>query len=254
MKCRRHIPEIEDFPVEQEIEMNRNYIRDDDSHEGLDTQQSEQIGQGARWFIVYTLFVLAITLGVAFCSEAEAQTLPRNAAEISFTYATSNTDGTPIPTACSGAQPCGRIARTQVEYGTCNGTAFGSRVGDIFVTPPADRVVVSNLVVQTYCFRANHQTDQGANSAWSNVATKTIAAPQPNPPLIAIDATAYEIRRNSAGSLVAKRIGIVPMGTGCSGELQTVGSAAYARVPREAVDVVNWPQNLALPEIWAKCG
>lgn len=234
--------------------MNRNYVYDEDS--GLDEQQTRHFGDGARWFVVYLVAVFAGIALLAFGGKADAQTVPRNAARLTWTTPAQNTDGSAIPATCpSGQTTCGRLSRTLLEYGTCNGSAFGNRIGDIFVAAPGAEATVSNLVVQTYCFRAFAQNDYGVSSATSNVVARTIAAPQPNPPLIAIDATAYEIRRNSTGALIATRIGVVAMGTACSAEQQqTVAGVSYALVPREAVDLVNWPSTVRITDVWARCG
>lgn len=96
---------------------------------------------------------------------------------VTWTNATQNTDGTAIP-----ATGPGSIANTRVEYGTCNGTAFGTKVGEVVVAGSATTTPTPNLAPGTYCGRAIHINTYGEESAPSNVATKTINAPVPRPP------------------------------------------------------------------------
>lgn len=163
-----------------------------------------------RWARRFLGGLVLVMVGVFIGASAKAQTVPRNAAEISFTYATANTDGTAIPATCpSGQTLCGRIASTRIEYGSCGSqNSFGTKVGEISVSPPGMKALVSNLVVQTYCFRGFHRNDYSLDSVSSNVVTKTISAPTPAPPGIAIDTVAFEIKPNSSGALVATRIGL----------------------------------------------
>lgn len=194
---------------------------------------------------------------------------------ITWINATTNTDGTAIPATCPVGENCGRLLNTKIEYGSCSSTGtppvFGTKVGEITTAFPGTTVTVSSLVVQTYCFRGFHANDFGMTSPSSNIMTKTIAAPAPvnvsasaawvvkapttpAPPTIAVDQTAYEIKPNSTGTLTATRVGIVPDGTECiSATAQKVGSVTYMRVPREKVDLVNWPTNTKLQDVWAKC-
>jgi hypothetical protein len=204
--------------------------------------------------VVLALFFLIACTLAAF--KASAQTVPRDAAQLQWVHPTQNTDGTAIPASCpAGVTNCGRLTQTRLEYGSCSGTAFGTKVGEITVAAPANTATVSALVPQVYCFRAFSRNDFAAESAASNVGTKTIAAPTPKAPLLSVDTLAYEIKTNSAGRLVATRIGLVPMGTLCASEQQqTVEGETYSRVDRAAVDVVNWPANLKLADVWAKCG
>lgn len=200
------------------------------------------------WLAVLVLMTLA-----ASAASAQTTTVPRNAAQLSFVPPSKNTDGTDIPSACTTA-PCGALSLHRIEYGTCNSGAFGSKQGEITVAMPATTALVSGLVVQVYCFRAFTRNDYGAESPASNVATKTIVPPTPASPLLSVGGTAYEIRPNSSGVLVARRVGLIPPGSLCSGEGVWIEDVEYHRVDRRVVDVVNWPSTERLTDAWAVCG
>lgn len=211
----------------------------------------------AQWAILTIGYVLlALALSMAIMHDAKAQTVPRNAAQLSWTNAATNTDGTAIPTSCTaGVAQCAKLTSTRVEYGSCaSAGVFGSKVGQIDVAAPGNTATVSSLVVQTYCFRATHVNDYSLESAASNVVSKTIAPPTPGAPILAISSVAYEIKANSRGVLVAMRVGLIPMGTSCGVQAITVDKIEYHLVPRGTLDVVNWPRDLDLHEVWAECG
>lgn len=95
---------------------------------------------------------------------------------VSWTKATSNTDGTTIPATGPGS------VVTQVEYGTCNGDSFGTRIGDVVANSSGTTAVTPNLSPGTYCFRARHINTYGEESAWGATVKVVEAAPVPNPP------------------------------------------------------------------------
>lgn len=95
----------------------------------------------------------------------------------SWQNATTNTDSTAIP-----ATGAGSIATTRVEYGTCNGTDFGQKQGEVVVAGTATSAVTPNLPPGRYCARAIHINTYGVESDPSNVAVKVIEAPKPRPP------------------------------------------------------------------------
>src|SRR6267154_5048787 len=63
-----------------------------------------------------------------------------------WTPPTQYVDNTPIAS--------GDIASTTVEYGSCNGTAFGTKAGQVVETGAAATMTVATLGPGTYCFRA----------------------------------------------------------------------------------------------------
>lgn len=96
---------------------------------------------------------------------------------VTWVNATQNTDNTLIP-----ATGPGSIASTTIEYGTCNGTAFGSKLGQIVVTGPLTSASMPSMQPGTWCARALHTNTYNASSDVSNVAVKVVAAPTPNAP------------------------------------------------------------------------
>lgn len=95
----------------------------------------------------------------------------------SWTNPTQNTDSSAIP-----ATGPGSIASTRVEYGSCSGTAFGTKSGEVTVQGAATTASIPNLGPGTWCARAYTTNTYGSESGPSNVASKVIAAPTPNPP------------------------------------------------------------------------
>lgn len=188
--------------------------------EGLTVQQTRDFAQRGGWILVYLIAAVVLAAWLAFCSSAEAQIVPRDAAQVSWVNATQNTDGTAIPTSCpTGQTQCGRLTSTRVEYGSCGPqNTFGAKVGQIDVAWPGTSVLVSGLVVQTYCFRAFHRNDYGSESAASNVATKTIQPPTPGSPqnLTVRDSTAYRLDVGYQDQFKLVVVGLVPLGVPCS--------------------------------------
>ena len=114
-------------------------------------------------YVVVALIALASSLAIAATINA------------SWTNATQNTDGSAIP-----ATGAGSLVSTTVEYGTCNGNAFGTKIGE--VTSAGTGAVTPNLGPGRYCARAFHTNTYGEVSDPSAVGIKVIASPKPNPP------------------------------------------------------------------------
>lgn len=91
---------------------------------------------------------------------------------VSWTNATQYVDGTPLGANFKG---------TRIEVGTCVGTAFGTKTGEIFINAPAATTTFTQGFGQ-WCFRGFTQTVSGIESASSNVAVKTLVEPAPKPP------------------------------------------------------------------------
>lgn len=128
------------------------------------------------------ILALALVAPVAIAADAT----------LTWQHPTRNVDNSLIP-----ATGPGSIAATRVEYGTCNGTAFGTSQGSQTVTGQAATATVTGLVAgQTYCFRAFSRNTFGEESAASNVVTRVIPAPTPQPPVLSSTISiAYEERR-----------------------------------------------------------
>lgn len=217
--------------------------------------------------LLLLLIVIACIASLFFATQAKAQTTcPQpaewNRANVCWTNATQNTDDTPIATTCpAGVSACGKLALTRIEYGTCVGTppnqTFGTKVGEIVVAAPASQLSLSALVPQMYCLRGFHKNDVSNESVASGLTTRTVKGPTPKAPVLVQEATAFDIRRNSSGALVAQRIGVVRPGTQCyGGEQQVVAGVTYTQVPRDSVDIANFSSgsDLWVPVVYAKCG
>lgn len=76
--------------------------------------------------------------------------------------------------------------------------------------------------------------------------------PAPVPPtLVTTSVSAYELRGTAnAPNLVLT--GIAPLGVVCGPETRVVNGITYCRVPKLQVDMVVWPSNLALTDLWVK--
>jgi len=143
------------------------------------------------------------------------------------------------------------ITQTRVEYGTCNGTAFGTRINQGAVQGTLTTIVFSNLPPATYCVRA-YTTAKGVESIASAVSISTITQPPPNPPTLVTGSTsAYEARPASTTAPLAL-VGLTQLGAPCGPETKVINGTTYCRVAKSSVDAVVWPQNLALNDLWVK--
>lgn len=129
------------------------------------------------------LVLAALAFAPAFAADAV----------VSWTHPILNVDGTSIPASGSGA-----IASTRVEWGSCSGTAFGTKSGEATVAYPTATVAVPGLAVGKWCFRAFSRNGAGVDSLSSGVASKTIAPAQPQPPTALTIALAGQISGGGA--------------------------------------------------------
>lgn len=161
-------------------------------------------------------------------------------ATVSWTNPTSYTDGTALALA--------DITQTRVEYGSCSGTAFGTKAGEVKIAGAATTTGAITLPAATYCFRA-FTTAKGVESAASVVASRAVPQSAPNPPMLTtIDVVAYKMRQSVDGfSFVS--IGTVPKGVACN-ELSADG--LYV-VPRSSVKLSSKFDTMPLV-VFAKCG
>lgn len=161
--------------------------------------------------------------------------LPAMAADVSvsWTQPVTNTDGSAIPASGAGA-----IASNRVEWGSCSGAAFGVKAGEKTVTPAATSTTVTGLAPGTHCFRAYATNTYGAESAASNVASKVISPPTPNPPVITVATVVYELT-NKGG--IGKYVGSVPLGTSCVGDVRKTWAdgTTWYEVPRSSVTLTK---------------
>jgi hypothetical protein len=178
--------------------------------------------------------LLALFLGVAHAAERT----------VGWTNATTNTDGSSIPTSGPGS-----LTHTRVEYGTCGpNNTFGTRQGQIDVPAPGRSVQVNLVVVQMYCIRAIHVNTYGAESAPSSVVVTEVAPPVPNPPsdLQVANRTVYTVIKQ-VDRFVLLPVGTVPDGTQC---IRSQSVNGYYAVPRASV---IWSGNVQPDVVVAQC-
>ena len=130
---------------------------------------------------------------------------------VSWTDPVTNVDGSAVVSLIS----------TRVEYGTCSGTAFGTKIGEVVVPQPTpDSVTIPGLTASTcYAIRAYAKSGAGESVASVVKIATTPAAPPPNPPVLGtVTTAAVEIRKSAAGTYwVVRNVGFVPLGTACTG-------------------------------------
>lgn len=224
--------------------MNRNYIHEDD-----DMSDQTQF-RGGRW-VLAILALSALLIAGAFWGVAYAQTSPCDTVRwdedcISWNAPLTRTDGSALPAADIGSYVLERAA-----VGSTTWTVLAT------ITAPVQAYRYGGLKSgDAWQYRVSAVLKSGARSVPSEIKTATTTEPPPNPPVLkTVDATAYEIKPNSAGTLVATRVGLVPIGTACEATSQRVAAGiAYTRIPRDAVDMVNWPSTVKLQDVWGKCG
>jgi len=158
-----------------------------------------------------------------------------------------------------GALAASEILGYRVEYGSCSGTAFGVKAGEMTPTPAtALTATVPNLAPGTYCFRAFAKDQYGQWSDPSNVGTKTIPLPPPpSPPAIVTISVVAGVNISPAfrvladGSRSSTVVGLVGTGATCSGPvLFTYRGKSYRRVDPAAV---RWWATAPTTNVAAAC-
>lgn len=199
---------------------------------------TEEFPAWVRWLernhlrvVLGILAAFVVVLGLAIASVAHADDLI-----VSWTNPTHNTTGTAIP-----ASGPGSLTGTRLEWGSCSGTAFGTKAGEVTAPAGATSATIAGVApAATYCVRAFSRNTYGAESASSNVASKVVPVPVPNPPVLAVPVIAgmtttpvYSVTK--AGALSAF-VGFADVGTPCTGPvLFTYRSKSFREVPRTAV-------------------
>jgi hypothetical protein len=85
---------------------------------------------------------------------------------IAWTHPTTNTNGTALPLA--------QIQGTVIQYGTCNGTDFGTPLHSFEIVGTKNRATGPNIQPGIYCYRLATRTAAGL-SAWSVVVKLVVA-------------------------------------------------------------------------------
>lgn len=185
----------------------------------------------------HLMVALGILLGVLVAGVAFA-----GSATATWTNPTQYTDGAALAPA--------DIQQTRLEYGTCVGTAFGVKAGEVIVTGSTTTATVQNLAAGTWCFRA-YSKAKGVESAASAVASKVVpqAAPQP-PVLVTVETVAYSITVDYPHLAIVKNaaVGKVVLGVVCSAAETDDG---YRLIPRTSV---AWSGANRPTYVVARCG
>jgi hypothetical protein len=188
-------------------------------------------------------YCIALFVFALLATTAHAQTARKwNETDLAWTASTTCSDGSPV-TNCAATGY--RIERATAATGPWTAV----------VTLPASATTyrATGLPAGTNHFRW-FTLSAGGESVASSVVSSVNTAPLPNPPTPrVVEPTAFEIRPNSTGTLVATRIGIIEAGALCSAETREVGAVTYNRVDTRSVDLVNWPGALKPIEAWAQC-
>lgn len=201
------------------------------------------------------LAAVAATLLLPICAHADTK-------HVTWTNATQNTDGTPIPASGAGA-----LVRTTVEYGACTGTpkVLGTKQGEIFVAAPANTGLdLPLVVVQEFCLAAFHSntfattfgaclgapgspTCPSGNSVRSNVAITQGGPPTPQAPStltvaapvqLAYTIVTPEASAGQEGALVLLEVGTVRGGAACDTS-QSVDGFGNRPIDQERLFRVN---------------
>ena len=187
-----------------------------------------------RAFVAGLLLLAASFFGMTHVAQAAD-------AELTWTYPTANTDGSAIP--ASGA---GSIASTVLEWGSCSGTAFGTKAGGTTAAAPTKAYTVTGLAVGTHCFRAAVVNSYGVQSDWTAAVQKVVAPPKPNPPtFVTVNIVAYDLRWNQGrGTVLNAAVGTVPLGTACGDSvITTQGQRRFREVSLDLVELQSLPMS-----------
>ena len=170
---------------------------------------------------------------------------PAMAADVTatWTHPTQNTDGSALAIV--------NIASTRIEHGTCSGTAFGVKAGEVVVPGPATTTTIA-LPPGTHCFRAYTRAVAavgGLESGPSGVVSKVVPFSPPNPPVITVvNVVAYEIKPHPRGVVgLGRSVGTVALGTACGTRI----TGDYYEIPLDQVELSRMPKSAI---VVAKCG
>lgn len=79
-------------------------------------------------------------------------------------------------------------ASWRIEFGTCNGVAFGTKAGEFIRSRPVGGASLTSVTVNTpsglKCFRVSATNKAGNESGVSGVTSRTVPAPTPKAPTI----------------------------------------------------------------------
>ena len=197
---------------------------------------------GALWIV---------PLCLVFVSTSFGQTPAWNENTLTWTAHTTCSDGSPA-TNCP-------VAQWRIETAATATATTWDLVG--YVPVAQLRYVHTGATAGPHCYRVKGVTADnfttGASAVAANSCKTNVQPPPPTPnppgPVTVANVTAYEVRPNSAGTMVASRIGIVPAGTECTQETRIANGVTYNRLDPKEVDLINWPNRLPPVDVFARC-
>lgn len=161
-------------------------------------------------------------------------------ATVDWQHPTNNVDGSPIPATGPAA-----LSSTRLEYGTCSGTAFGQAEGSVSAPYPATSAIVPGLEYgRSYCFRGASVNNAGEVSAWSNVVSRFILVPAPNPPTLSATVNVVWELRGQMNTTIA---GFTDIGAPCEkGQFTTKDGLTFNSIDPKYVTLIKnrEPKNL----------
>jgi hypothetical protein len=161
-----------------------------------------------------------------------------HSAEVSLTWANpkQNVDGTTIPPNPSD----GALDSTRIEYGTCSGSSFGNRIGQVTASYPQTRAVIKNLRAgRTYCFRAYSVNNLSEESDASNVVSRKTLTVVPNSPtklsndVRSVVNILWKIQKTNRGYDLTYA-GVLAYGTKCRSRSYKVNGVVYNVIRRNS--------------------
>jgi hypothetical protein len=190
----------------------------------------------------YKIGFYVLSMLVAFFA---GQVRPAHAgtASMSWQQPTKNADGTAIAP----------ILQTRLEYGSCTGATFGTKLGEWIATGSVTSSVSPNIAAGLYCIRAYTMTADG-ESAPTNPAQKMVTTPNPptipSPVSVAGSVFSLQITKDS---IVMPQVGTVVAGKPCDPTQQySFAGTAYMRI--DVANVVPLGSiNLSSSAAWGVC-
>lgn len=166
---------------------------------------------------------------------------------------TTNTDGSAL-TDLAGFNVYAAVSGTQTykKVGAV-GKGVMSYVDGVVTAGKWDYAVTSVNTQSVESVRSLTSTITVLGESWQKSVSADVVPGVPSPPtgVKTAETVAYEYRP-STNTLA--RIGVVPSGIPCGPETKTVSGVTYCRLDRAKADLVNWPSDPKLMDVWVKAG
>jgi len=173
--------------------------------------------------------------------------LPAFAADVtvSWQHPTRNVDGTAIP-----ATGPGSIAATRVQIGTCaSAGVFGTVLNEIVVTGQGTSATFTGVApASTICGRGYSRNTYAEESGVSNVITRILPAPVPQPPVLS---STVNVAITIDSSYRIKLVGMIPLGTPCSATRKKAGGTYFNGIDASKVALFDGQVGTTF---WTICG